>query len=217
MPASSLSPTLLMVCSRNYTLRTTKGHTIEFRANIPTPVPDICVEDALAVNVLPVNLNGDALPAHRDSAATGFSKIKAMPQALREAIVLRVIDELVRENAKESFSGGGRPKVAVVRDRVAVDVSQQELDKAWNRYRELKSTNEDLPTHRNLDLVYDIQQTSSPKSLHEYATQLDLSPAEITGLSIAELKSALVAHAVIYDSDAARAFVNPGKLDEPVE
>lgn len=214
MPAKETG--LMMVCPRNYTLRTTTGHVIEFKANVAKRVPDNCVELALAVNILPASKDA-TLPAHRDTSALGFTKVRAMPQLLREAIVMRCIDELVREGAKESFSGGGRPKVNVVRDRVGIDVTAGEMEKAWNRYRELIGANEDLPTHRNLDLVYDIQQTSSPKALREYAELLELTPAEIQGLSVSELKSALVAHAVVYNPDNQAAMAAATTLDEPLD
>jgi hypothetical protein len=214
--ASSQNRSTLMVCPRNFTLRTTLGHTIQFKAGEPTPVPNEVVELALAVNILPAP--NQALPAHNEGHASGFTKIAAMPQLLREAIVMRCLDELVRENNPANFSGGGRPKPASIRERCAIDVSATETNKAWERYRELKANNEDLPSHRNLDLIYDIQQTSSPKTLREFAQELDMPPAEYTGLSVTELKAAVVAYAVKFDAIAQTALKAVAtKLDESVD
>lgn len=214
--ASSQNRTTLMVCPRNYTLRTTLGHVIAFKAGEPVAVPNEVVELALAVNILPAP--NQTLPAHSEGAAPGFTKIAAMPQLLREAIVMRCIDELVRENNPANFSGGGRPKPTSIRERCAIDVSATETNKAWERYRELKSNNEDLPTHRNLDLIYDIQQTSSPKTLREFAQDLEMSPADYTGLSVTELKAAVVAHAVKFDAVAQAALKSvASRLDESVD
>jgi hypothetical protein len=43
------------ILHRNYVLRTTNGHAIGFVANEPTNVPEICVEDAVAIGARPVD------------------------------------------------------------------------------------------------------------------------------------------------------------------
>lgn len=180
----------LMTCPRHYTLRTTSGHVIRFEPDTPTMVPDAVVSEAMAVNILPV----DDLPAA--PAADGAPAKVNLGGPLRDALALRAIDELARANDPHDFDAGGRPKVATLNDRTGLSLSASERATYWDRYRTLKSAGEELPTHKALETVLEIQALSTPSGVAEYAAALDVSEDAIKGRPLREQKQLLLAAAL---------------------
>lgn len=183
---------LTMVAPRNYTLRTTSGHTIKFRADVPQEVPDNIINEALAVNILPVDNN--ALKV-RDATANGVQKV-SIGGALRSALVLRALADIARENDSANFDGGGRPKTNVVNDRCGLGITAKERSDFWDQYRQITANGEDLPTHKNLDNVLAIQSLNTPSDFREYATLLEVPVEQLNGLSLREQKQLLLAAAI---------------------
>ena len=95
-----------MKCARNYTLRSLSGHILYFEADTPRIVPDACVDEALAVNIIPCEGYG---PETQETAPKTL-RLTAMSAELREALLLHAIDELYREGNPMDFDGGARPK-----------------------------------------------------------------------------------------------------------
>jgi hypothetical protein len=181
-----------MVAPRNYTLRTTSGHTIKFIADTPQEVPDIIVNEALAVNILPVD--NAAMKVHDDSAQ-GVQKV-TIGGALRVALALRAIADIARENDPANFDGGGRPKTNVVNDRCGLSLSAKERSDFWDQYRQIKTNGEDLPTHKSLDNVLAIQSLNTPSDFKEYAELLGVDVSRLSGMSLREQKQLLLAAAI---------------------
>ena len=182
----------MMKAPRNYTLRTKTGHVIRFEGGVPKSVPDNLVSAALAVNILPIN--NDEVP-DGDTNAGGVQRV-TISGILRDALLLRTIHDLVRENETDNFDGGGRPKVNVINDRCGLGISAKERSEAWDKYRELIANGEDLPTHKAMDTVLTVQALTMPHDIKEYATLLDVPEKTLTGLSLREQKQVLLAAAV---------------------
>jgi hypothetical protein len=179
---------IMMVCPRDYTLRTRMGHTVEFVGGEPTPVPEAAYAEALAKNILPVKVKDNEKPVfeHATAEITG---------TLRDALIFQTIDEIVKENTTEDF-GGGVPKAAAISARIGIAVAQNEAAKYWTMYKQIKGENSELPTHPNTELVREVQALSTRKQLEDYARDADLPLSRTKGKSLKELKD-LVLYTVV--------------------
>lgn len=195
----------MMVCPRNYTLRTTTGHVISFKAGVPTYVPPSIAHEAMAVNILPVD--GNHLPSS-DTAAPGYGKA-AITGAMREALILHMIHQLVQENETASFTGGGRPKASVLGDRLNFTVPSTELNLAWDRYRDLTSAGESLPEPKNMRLVMDAAALRTTRDITDFASLLGVPEDAYRGETLANQKAIMIGAAIAYSDD-----VPLGSLDE---
>lgn len=182
---------VLMTCARHYTLRTKAGHCIRFKPNEPVSVPDNIVSEALAVNIIPVDSESIGAP---DDGAPVQKVTIAGP--LRDALALRCIDDLVKMNDVEQFDGGGRPKVASINQSTGLTLSASDRNDYWDKYRKIKSEGEELPRHKALETVLEIQSLNTPSGVREYAEALGVSAETILGHSIAVQKQALLKAAV---------------------
>lgn len=181
-----------MVSPRNYTLRTTKGHTIAFKANEPTPVPYNCQADALAVNIL----FADGKHQETSTASDGRPAQVEIAGELREVILMKAIDEMMSANTHEEWTAGGRPKVAALSERTGLKVDSAETNAVFEKYRDLKAAQMDLPQHARADYVIEVQALNTPKQIKEYAEILEIPAAEIAGLSVHDAKQVLLAYVV---------------------
>ena len=181
-----------MIAPRNYTLRTKLGHTIKFLAGQGKLVPDSAVSEALAVNILPVE-NSDLNTA--DLSGAGVQQVQ-IGGLLRVALVVNAIADLVKENNVENFDGGGRPKVAVMNQMTGLSLSAKERSEGWDRFRELKNSGEDMPTHKAMDTVIALQRLNTPNEFKEYAELLDVPESKLLGLNAREQKQLLLAAAI---------------------
>ncbi len=178
-----------MVSPRDYTLRTTTGHVIHFKADEPTLVPDVVVNDALAVNILPT----EGRVQRGESGAYGPSSgAAAITGTLKDALILSTIEQLAKENDSHNFNAGGQPKLGVVNTMTGIRISGGELTKYWDRYREIKSTNSPMPRHPQLDRVQDLQTLTTRKQLLEYASEIDFPASEVNRVSVKDAKEKLL-------------------------
>lgn len=185
-----------MKCARNYTLRSISGHILHFEADKPTLVPDAMIDEALAVNIIPAD--GGYAPSTEESAPKTMRSV-AMSVELREALLLNAIDEIYREANVQDFDGGQRPKATAITERSGLDITATERSKLWDKYRDLKATNLDLPRPKNFELVADVQRLTSKRDLLAAATDFGVPETVYKGASIKELKSAVLAAAINHD------------------
>lgn len=183
-----------MICPRHYTLRTTSGHVLKFEPNVAKDVPEDCVAAAMAVNIMPVNsADGEEALAPTDGKALAQLSVGG---PLRDAIAYRVIQDLHRENNAADFDGGGRPKASSINARTGLQLSAADVQKYWMQYRQIVSNGEELPTHKALDQVMEIQALNTSKDMRAYATDLEVPEKSLTGRSLREQKNILLAAAV---------------------
>lgn len=186
---------IYMKCARNFTLRSLSGHIIHFKADTPCPVPDSCVDEALAVNIIPCD--GGYAPEGVEVLPKTL-RITAMSGELREALLLHAIDEIYREASPKDFDGGARPKTHAISERAGVEITAIERTKLWDKYRDLKGSNSDLPRPRNFDMVVDVQRITSKTELLSFGETLGMDTALLKGSTLKEVKSAVIAAAVQY-------------------
>jgi hypothetical protein len=114
-----------VVSNRNFTLATTKGHIIFFKKGRPTMCPNLILEDAIAVGILPTD---DAdLPGGDDSVlpveATGSARI----QQIRD-----IIEALMRRNGRGDFTASGIPSKKVIEHALGYRIDETELGRVWH-------------------------------------------------------------------------------------
>ena len=182
---------LEMIAPRNYTLRTKSGHTVKFLGGVAKMVPDDIVSEALAVNILPV----EGATIRDNDAAGGIQKVQ-ITGLLRQALILRAIDDIFRENDVENFDAGSRPKTNVINERSGLGITAKERTDALEQYKMCKANQEELPKHKALDTVLAVQSLNTPSDMKEYATLLEIPQEKLTGLSLREQKQVLLAKAV---------------------
>lgn len=202
---------IMMVCPRDYTLRTTLGHTIAFKANEPISVPDSCYQEALSKNILPAKVQNSDDPAFELAHAE-------ITGTLRDALVFEAIELLVKRNNVEDFGGGGVPKAAAIFAETGVQLSSREAGGFWIRYKQIKAENADLPTHPNVELVRELQSLSTRKQLEAFAVDIGVDVPATKGKPLSEVKSAML-YAIVNQNQAPletgkadKAYVKPGSL-----
>lgn len=205
----------MMTCIRDYTLRTTTGHVIGFKAGEPTYVPYDCVDAALAVNIIPAQ---GGYAERKDEKIMGPARIAAMSPEMREAILLHTIDELVREGETSAFDGGGKPKAGALKERSGFEVTATERTKLYDMYRDLKASSSDLPKPDNLDAVMNVQACHDKSGLLSYLQAFGGDPKSVEGWTLKEIKSAAIV-AALKRKPKAQMTDSPdnGKLDEPLD
>ena len=120
------------ILNRNYTLRTTKGHIINFIKGAPTYVPPIVVPDVVA-------LGAEAVDAHEDVLGEEpIVKPELTPDA-REAILIAAYPSMVAANKRNDFTGQGIPNIKSLSAIAGFTVDKRELDATWQKYLEAKA------------------------------------------------------------------------------
>lgn len=133
--AEPVSKTLL-VLNRNFTLTTTKGHSVKFVKDEPTHVPPAIYQDALAIGAIPPN--GDT-PVVEERVKTDAAP--ADP-ADRAPLILAAIEVLVAAGNREDFTAAGSPTVNAVTKQVGFPVQSKEIASVWQTYHDKVATKE---------------------------------------------------------------------------
>ena len=114
-----------VVSNRNYMLNTTTGHCVYFKQGVPKLCPNIILEQAIAVGILPTDDkdlpggdNDKILPVE----ATGSARI----QQIRD-----ICEALMRRNQRGDFTASGIPSKKVVESALGYRIDETELGKVW--------------------------------------------------------------------------------------
>ena len=122
-----------LVLNRNFTLTTTKGHSIAFVKGEPTQVPPAIYQEALAIGAIP--------PDGADPVVEDVVKTDNAPgdPAERAPLILAAIEKLVAENARDNFTAAGSPTVDAVSKLVGFKVQSKEIAAVWQQYHDEKA------------------------------------------------------------------------------
>jgi len=118
-----------VVSNRNFTLATTKGHVTFFKKGIPKNIPNLILEDAIAVGIIPTD--------ERDMPGSEQDKLLPVEATGTERIrqIRDVIESLMRRNARGDFTASGLPNIKVLSDALGYKVDQSELGRIWHIIR----------------------------------------------------------------------------------
>lgn len=112
--------------SRDRTVATSKGHSIEFKKGVPTHVPYECREEVMAVGAVPEGEIDEALTP-KPETPVGED---------REAIVMAAIEAIVLRNNPKEFTAGGAPHIKTLERELGFDIDVHERDALWDKFRQ---------------------------------------------------------------------------------
>jgi hypothetical protein len=117
------------VLNRDYTLRSTMGHTVEFRKGEPVYVPPLIEREVIAIGGECADGDGaDPLEGvGNQPAEMSFEELTMKMEAAFKVIV-------ERNDAKE-FTGQGVPTVKAVERIIGVDIDRADLMSAWAEFK----------------------------------------------------------------------------------
>lgn len=123
-----------LVLNRDYTLTSTKGHSIQFKKGEPTHVPPAMYADAIAIGAQPADGNAPDLsePPKRDGQGPA-------DPAERQPLILEAIKKIVEANDRKDFTAAGSPTVKAIERELKFNVDGREVATAWQAYHEEKA------------------------------------------------------------------------------
>lgn len=118
------------VLNRTHTLRTDKGHIINFVKGVPVYVPPLIEREAVLIG------------AERVEGATPSPLSPSVPEQTEEMdgeklvqMVKTAFDMLLERNDPQDFTGAGVPRVGAVKKIIEADVDSATVNGAWAEYR----------------------------------------------------------------------------------
>lgn len=123
----------LFTLHRNFTLRTTKGHTIAFVKGQPVWVPPMCVPDAVSIGAVAVNADeGDVLGDEPQA-------VPALNPDERQAKLFEAFEVMLNRTERTDFTASGMPHAKKLTEMVGFDVANRERDAAWQAFTQSKA------------------------------------------------------------------------------
>ena len=116
---------VMIKLNRNFTLRSTLGHMLTFKKNVPMPIPTVMIRACAEIG------------AERVDGKDAFEEKESdkEPQPIdpgdRLADVGSAIIDIVEKNDSRDFTAANMPKVGVVSAAVGYKVDRTEVSKAW--------------------------------------------------------------------------------------
>lgn len=202
--------TVMMVCQRDYTLRTKLGHTIKFIAGEPTPVPETAYAEAISKNIVAARPKEGEKPYF----ALAHAEITG---SLRDALIFEAMVEIIARNDIEDFAGGGVPKAAAITKAIGITVSAKEVAKYHDVYKQVLAENGELPTHPQVEVVKELQSLATRKQMEEFASDHSIRLPETKGKSLKEVKALLLEQVVNRQTIGAvdsTDYVKPSTLEQ---
>lgn len=122
--------TVMMKLNRSFTLRSTLGHMLTFKKDVPMPVPLVMVRSCAAIGAERV----DGEEVFKEEKVEDTTQPIDPGERLED--VRAAIDEVVATNAREDFTAAGVPNVKSVSAAAGYKVDRSEVLKAWRQRAE---------------------------------------------------------------------------------
>lgn len=120
------------VLNRNYTLRTTAGHVVNFIKGNPTWVPPVITKEAVAIGAESLDAKVDVLePEQEPKPELSLDE--------REQLIMLAFETLLEKNERESFTAQGIPTEKALKAATGLDVLTKERQDLWMKFREAKA------------------------------------------------------------------------------
>lgn len=115
---------------RDRTVTTTKGHTIQFKKGEAQLIPVIVLEDCLQAGAIPTAEEaGQEAADHLPTAVPALAD--APSGADRADKIIAAMKGMYHRNARDDFTGQGRPDVRVLARELGFAVDARERDELW--------------------------------------------------------------------------------------
>lgn len=115
--------------NRNHTLQTTTGHTIEFKKNELTHVPPEAVGAAVAIGAVP----------ETDAPETVHMSREPTNPAVRKAMLMAAMGQVVDSGGRDDFSGTGAPHQRAIAAIVGFSIDERARNALWDEYMQGKA------------------------------------------------------------------------------
>lgn len=120
------------------TVATRVGHTIDFKAGVPTHVPKEAWREVQAAGAVPEDQ--EAVQATRKAAAMAETIVDDPVE--RRTRIFKAFTEMVERNKRGDFGASGAPHQKVVESIVGFDIGAQERDSLWVEFQQLSAEGE---------------------------------------------------------------------------
>lgn len=126
------------VSNRNIVVRSTSGHSIDFKKGEPTYVPPQMREFVLEKGILPVDGEGLPVDPAENTVVLEEKPILLAPDDGDELDkqILAVVEKIVSRNNADDFAGGGCPSAKAVSHALHYKVDQKSVKKVWEKHRQ---------------------------------------------------------------------------------
>lgn len=119
--------------SRNYLLRTTRGHVIRFEKGKPVYVPPIVEKEAIAIGA--ERTDGGAT----DPLEPERPKALELSGEARAAEIRAAFELVIERNDPKDFTGAGVPMVKAIERITGLTVDRHEVTDAWAEFKVSKA------------------------------------------------------------------------------
>ena len=121
---------VMMVLGRNFTVRSTLGHMLTFKKDVPMTVPPIMVRTCAEIGAERVD-GDDAFKEAEQVAPT-----QPVDPGQRLEDVRKAVDKIAEINDVNDFTAGGSPTVGAVSRETGFKVDRNEVKIAWQQRSE---------------------------------------------------------------------------------
>lgn len=121
------------------TVATRVGHTIEFKAGVPTHVPKEAWREVQASGAVPEDQ--EAVQISRRAAVADATIVDDPVE--RRARIFKAFTDMIERNKRGDFGASGAPHQKVVESIVGFDIGAQERDSLWVEFQQLSAEGED--------------------------------------------------------------------------
>ena len=124
------SPTVEVVMQQNRTLRTTKGHTIQFKRNEPRTIPRAVLDEAMRFGAVPTEMK-DAPTEEEPEPKPQVSTVEERRDLIKEGI------KVLRERkGRDDFNASGRAAVDKLKEVTGLsDIQADERNAAQDELK----------------------------------------------------------------------------------
>lgn len=122
-----------LTLNRDFTLSTAFGHSIAFVKDVPTHVPAVVYQAALAIGAVPST--GGPPEVHPEAP----KPVDSIDPDERAAAIMAAIHKLVARNGRDDFTAAGSPAVDAVHHIVEFRPTAKEIGVVWAAYNEEKA------------------------------------------------------------------------------
>lgn len=123
----------LYVLNRDFTLRSTSGHSIAFEKGVPVNVPPVLEQEAAQYGA--ERVDGVWVDPIEPSKL-----VAEVPEALaasdREVLLTAAFEQIIKRNDSKDFTGQGIPTVNAIKAIVGFTVERAEIGELWFSLRE---------------------------------------------------------------------------------
>jgi hypothetical protein len=127
-----------LVCNRDFTLTTTRGHIIRFKKGVVADVPYDVYKQALSIGAQPPEGEEVVIEDEGDKDA---EKAPTSPDERLDAF-RSAVDKMRDRNRRGDFAATGAPKSAPVSELAGFNIPQKEANAMWDKLCEAGYLNE---------------------------------------------------------------------------